>query len=317
MVKLDFSVELDYEVIQPTEFEFILHASRTSQQTVLRDHFAVWPDIPTNLETCSFLGNQHVRLHAEPGPLKIQYSALVEIRHYLSHPSQMEEVSLARLPLDILHYLHPSRYCPSDRLYSLAAQQFGNLPKGYARVQAICDWVRNRTRFQPGTTNSYNCAMDTLNSQVGVCRDFAHLMISLCRALNIPARYVTSIDYGANPALGPMDFHAYVEVYLSGRWYIFDPTGISMSTGLVRLATGRDANDVAFATMFGSAAWSMPRVSMVAVENPADDIIAPAPTDLAISTSDFPQMPMLDAAPAGYPFVPIHHTEHEWRSANR
>src|SRR5262249_22228538 len=150
----------------------------------------------------------------------------------------------------------PSRYCPSDRFFEIATQEFGGMQTGYTRVTAIAEWVRRRTKFQPGTTNSFHSAADTLASRVGVCRDFAHLMISLCRALNIPARYVTSIDYGADPALGPMDFHAYVEVFLSNRWFIFDPTGICTKTGLVRLATGRDANDVAFATIFGAVRWT-------------------------------------------------------------
>ena len=284
MVKIEFSVELDYQVTRSTEFEFILHAARTPRQTVLKEELEVIPEIPATLEVSSFFPNQHVRLHAEPGPLKLKYSASLNVSPYLVPRSQLKEVPIADLPLDVLHFVHPSRYCPSDRFYELAAQQFGNMASGYARVQAIADWVRDRTCFQIGTSNSLNCAMDTLNNRVGVCRDFAHLMISICRALNIPARYVTSIDYGADPALGPTDFHAYVEVYLSGRWYIFDPTGISVTSGLVRLATGRDANDVAFATLFGSAIWTVPKVAISTVDYPAGGDAKPFPVDLAVST---------------------------------
>jgi hypothetical protein len=110
-------------------------------------------------------------------------------------------------------------------------------------------------------------------------------MIALCRALNIPARFVTSLDYGADPALGPPDFHAYVEVYLSGRWYIFDPTNICVTTGLVRIATGYDASDVAFATIFGNVMWTVPKVSIFAHDDPAAGITLPSPTTMAVSTS--------------------------------
>jgi transglutaminase-like putative cysteine protease len=126
------------------------------------------------------------------------------------------------------------------------------MPKGYRRVEAIQNWVRSQVTFKGNTSNSATSALDTLTDRVGVCRDFAHLMIAICRALSIPARFTTGIDYGADPALGPTDFHAYVEVYLDKRWYIFDPSGTAIPMGFVRLGTGRDAADVSFATIFGS-----------------------------------------------------------------
>ncbi|HEY0269330.1 MAG TPA: transglutaminase family protein, partial [Methyloradius sp.] len=118
----------------------------------------------------------------------------------------------------------------------------------------------------------------------GVCRDFAHLMIALCRAVNIPARFATGIDYGAAPELGACDFHAYVEVYLSGRWYIVDPSGISPPQGLIRLGTGRDAADVAFATIFGQVNSWAPTVFIDAVNDPANGYELPVRNDLAVST---------------------------------
>jgi len=285
MVRLDFCVELEYEVMQASNFEFIVHAAQTSQQHVVRERFEVWPRIQAIVETSPLSTNRHTRLCVEPGPLRVRYSAVVDIEHHFAQPAELHESPIAEMPLEALHYLRPSRYCPSDRFYQIAMDEFHRLAPGYRRVEAIADWVRNRTRFQPGTTNSLHCAMDTYVNQVGVCRDFAHLMISLCRALNIPARYATGIDYGADPALGPMDFHAYVEVYLFGRWYIFDPTGIALTTGLIRLATGRDASDVPFATIFGAARWSMPRITMIALEDAAAGIALPAPTALAVSSS--------------------------------
>jgi transglutaminase-like putative cysteine protease len=115
-----------------------------------------------------------------------------------------------------LPYIYPSRYCQSDRLHRLAVKEFGHLWHGYSRVQAIRDWVLNRVTFRSNSSTGNTTAVDTLVEEVGVCRDFAHLMIALCRAVNIPARFVTGIDYGADPILGPTDFHAYVEVFL--KW---------------------------------------------------------------------------------------------------
>lgn len=286
MSRLDIGIELEYQVLEPSDFIFKIHAANTPRQQVSRVQFAVSPEVRYVVEACRSFGNQHLRLQAEPGPLNISYSARVDINPFVTEPQLIEETPVPRLPVDVLHYLYPSRYCPSDRFFQIALQAFGDLPKGYSRVQAICEWVRNRTRFQPGTTTTFNCAMDTFNNAVGVCRDFAHLTISLCRALNIPARYVTSIDYGADPTFGPPDFHAYVEAYLGGRWYIFDPTGMCPTTGLLRIATGRDANDVAFATIFGRVMWTMPKVTIQALEDEATGLRMPACTDLAISTSE-------------------------------
>ena len=279
MSRLDIGVDLEYEVLEPSEFVFKIHAAATARQQVSRLQLTVTPAVRFVVEPCRSFGNQHLRLQAHPGPLKISYAARVDITPFLIAPAHLEELPVARLPVDVLQYLYPSRYCPSDRFFQIALQAFGHLPHGYARVMAICDWVRNRTRFQAGTTTTFNCAMDTFNNGVGVCRDFAHLMISLCRALNIPARYVTSIDYGADPQFGPPDFHAYVEAYLAGRWYIFDPTGMCPTTGLVRIAGGRDANDVAFATIFGRVMWTIPKIRVEAQADPATGLQLPARTD--------------------------------------
>jgi transglutaminase-like putative cysteine protease len=163
-------------------------------------------------------------------------------------------------------------------------REFGQRWQGYSRVQAICDWVQQHTRFTQNTTNSSTSAVDTLVETVGVCRDFTHLMIALCRAINIPARFATGIDYGADPILGPTDFHAYAEVYLGGRWYIFDPSGTAIPMGFVRFGTGRDAADVAFATIFGDVTSSAPRITIEVL--PGDDgrMQMPVRVGMAIST---------------------------------
>jgi transglutaminase-like putative cysteine protease len=127
--------------------------------------------------------------------------------------------------------------------------------------------------------------MDTLVEQRGVCRDFAHLMIALCRAVNIPARFVTGIDYGAAAELGLPDFHAYVEVFLGDRWYMFDPTGITAPMGLVRIGTGRDAADVSFATIFGNVKSQAPVITISALDDPANGFQLPRHSELGLSTS--------------------------------
>lgn len=286
MIRLNLDIELQYQVMQPADFIFNVHAVNTTQQRVNTEQLTVSPCLPYDVELCRTFGNRYLRMRAEPGPLSVRYTAVVDISHRFDWPNVVSEMPLAKIPVDVLEYLYPSRYCPSDRLSNVAVQQFGAIAPGYSRVQAVCDWVRDRTRFQSGSTNYRTCAFDTFNERVGVCRDFAHLMIATCRALNIPARFVTGVDYGADPALGPPDFHAYVEVYLSGRWYIFDPTGICPTTGLVRIGTGKDASDVSFATIFGSVMWSAPKISVVAHENPAAGIELPTPSTLAVCTSD-------------------------------
>lgn len=259
MVRLKFDIELNYEVIGiNTDFIFNIHAALTAHQTIVSEQLNLSREMTPLIYTDTYSGTRYIRLHVSPGPLSVRYSATVDIAHYAVMPDGLNEVPIAQLPSKVLPYLYPSRYCPSDRLCKLATWEFAHFPRGYARVFAIQEWVRKRTLFQPGSSNSTTSALDTLVDQAGVCRDFAHLMIALCRAMNMPARFVTGIDYGADPQLGPVDFHAYVEVFLGDRWYIFDPSGISPPMGLVRLGTGRDAADSSFATVFGSVRSSMP-----------------------------------------------------------
>ena len=138
--------------------------------------------------------------------------------------------------------------------------------------------------FKSNTSSSTTSACDTLASGQGVCRDFAHLMIALCRAVNMPARFATGFDFGADPILGPPDFHAYVEVYLGDRWYLFDPSGTAIPMGFVRIATSRDAADAAFATIFGGVHSLAPRVHIAAVANERGVVIEPHHVSEALST---------------------------------
>jgi transglutaminase-like putative cysteine protease len=285
MICMELQVDLRYEIdSRGADFVFNVHAAHTRSQGVRAENLSLSQAIATQMFTDPGTANRYLRLRAHPGELLLSYSATVELTHHSVDPGQLAEVPVRDLPPAVIRYLYPSRYCQSDRLGRLAIREFGNLWQGHARVQAIRDWVLARVSFTSNTSNSNTSALDTLVEQVGVCRDFAHLMIALCRALSIPARFATGTDYGADPALGPPDFHAYVEVYLSGRWYIFDPSGTAIPMGFVRFGTGRDAADVAFATIFGGVTSQAPVIRAHAVEDPARGVVLPFRCAAALST---------------------------------
>lgn len=285
MVRLSFRVGLQYEVLQPgTDFVFCIQAAHTRYQRVLSESLSVSQNVPVRSDVDTVTRSRHLYLQAGLGPLQVNYEATVELAHHVMPPHLIGEVRVADLPSHVLPYVYPSRYCESDRLHAFASAQFGALWQGYGRVQAVRDWVHSHVAFTPASSDSSTSALDTLRSGRGVCRDFAHLMIALCRSLNIPARFVTGFDYGADPALGPPDFHAYVEVYLGGRWYLFDPSGTAIPMGFVRLATGRDAADAAFGTIFGRVqAWA-PFIHVEAVPDERGVLNRPCLVNDALST---------------------------------
>jgi transglutaminase-like putative cysteine protease len=285
MIRLELQVELNYEIDQyGADFVFNIHAAQTRSQVIAAENLVLSQPILPQMYNDPATGNRYMRLRALPGPLKLSYAATVDLTHHCAEAAQLAEVPVSRLPLEVISYIYPSRYCQSDRLYKLANNEFGSLPQGHRRVEAIREWVNRRVSFRSNTSNSNTSAVDTLIEQVGVCRDFTHLMIALCRALNIPARFTTGTDYGADPVLGPPDFHAYVEAYLGDRWYIFDPSGTAIPMGFVRFGTGRDAADVAFATIFGGVLSQAPLIRTTAVEDPARDIVLPHHCREALST---------------------------------
>jgi transglutaminase-like putative cysteine protease len=285
MPRLRFSIELNYQIDQPNcDFIFNIHAAQTPHQTVVSEALTISQNLPTTAYTDPVTHTRFLRLKAFAGSLKVRYDATVDLDHYSAQPDQLNEVVVADLPGAVLPYIYPSRYCQSDRLHRLAVKEFGQLPQGYSRVQAIRDWVLNRVSFQSNSSTGNTSAVDTLVEEVGVCRDFAHLMIALCRAVNIPARFATGIDYGADPILGPTDFHAYVEVYVGDRWYIFDPSGVAIPMGLVRFGTGRDAADSAFATMFGGVQGMAPVIQIEAIPDGLGTLTMPQHVPYALST---------------------------------
>jgi transglutaminase-like putative cysteine protease len=284
-VRINLQIDLAYEVAETgADFVFCLHPARTACQTVLDEQLYISQPTNARVQLDPQTDSRYLRLRALPGPLSLQYAATVDLQHHVAAPETLREVAVDNLPLEAVRYIYPSRYCESDRLANFAFGLFGQFTPGHRRVDAIKDWVQSHVRFESNTSDSATSACDTIASGRGVCRDFAHVMIALCRAMCIPARFATGTDYGADPALGPPDFHAYVEVFLSDRWYLFDPSGTAIPMGLVRIATGRDAADVAFATIFGSVKAMAPTIRTYAVEDSAQRFVLPQHVSFALST---------------------------------
>jgi len=285
MIRLELQIELNYQIdFQGADFVFNIHVAQTASQTVSNEALTLSQPIEPHIHADPLTGNRYMRLRAEPGPLTVSYQATVDLVHHWADPAQLSEVPVHRLPPEVMGYIYPSRYCQSDRLIRLATREFGTMWQGHSRVQAIRDWVLSHVAFTSNSSNSSTSAVDTVIERAGICRDFAHLMIALCRAINIPARFVTGTDYGADPVLGPPDFHAYVEVYLGDRWYIFDASGTAIPMGLVRLGTGRDAADVAFATIFGGVLSQAPFIRATAIDDPSRNMVLPQHCTEALST---------------------------------
>lgn len=285
-IRLQIEIALEYQV-RSGEADFVLNVqpARTAHQQVVQELLTSTPLLGLREDVDAATGARRLRLRAAPGALGLRATATLDLVHHLVAPADVPEMRLADIPGQVLPYLYPSRYCESDKLNAFAMGRFGALPLGHARVQAICDWVRRHVQFTSGASAGTTSAADTFVQRRGVCRDFAHLMIALCRALNIPARFATGMDYGADPSLGPPDFHAYVEAWLGGRWYLFDPSGTATPLGLMRFASGRDAADCAWATIFGDVLPLNQRLQVVAVAGADGQLRLPGATALAISTA--------------------------------
>jgi transglutaminase-like putative cysteine protease len=238
---------LEYDVKAPTHFCFNLEAAHWPTQKIVSERLAVSSGVAVHSFTDPGSGNRFFRFDASPGPLLVDYKADVEV--YSEHVDDLPEVPVSQVPDNIFHYLMPTRYCESDVMGAVAQQMFGNEPPGISRVRKIVDWIHDAIAYRPGSTTSTTTAQEVFVQRAGVCRDFAHLGITLCRALNIPARLVVGYVWFDEP---PQDFHAIFEAWLGGRWVLFDPSGMAPVDRLVRIGTGRDAKDVAFSTIFGS-----------------------------------------------------------------
>jgi len=253
-MKIRAGYQITYECPQPTPMIVMLsvHPSRAGD-LITADGPNLRPAIAANVY-CDGFGNVCHVIHAPVGHLTLSADFL------LNDTGRPDDVApdaaqhpLEQLPVDTLVYLLGSRYCETDRFIQLAWAKFGNLPKGWALVQAICDYVHERIEFGYAHASPSKTAWQTHEEGRGVCRDFAHLAITLCRCMNIPARYCTGYlgDIGVPPEDTPMDFSAWFEVYLGDRWYTFDARHNIPRIGRILMARGRDATDVAITTSFG------------------------------------------------------------------
>jgi transglutaminase-like putative cysteine protease len=246
--------EMLYEFVGRTPMVLMLNVHPSRALDVIKpDHLRIMPSLPVTRYTDAF-GNICTRLVAPPGQVEVSTDALVwdsGLPEAVEPNARQHEV--ADLPHDALVFLLASRYCETDRLMQDAWARFGKTPLGWPRVQAICDFVHSHVRFGYQHARATKTAAEVAVERGGVCRDFAHLAITLCRCMNIPARYCTGYlgDIGVPPEPEPMDFSAWFEAYLGGRWYSFDARHNTPRIGRIVMARGRDAADVAISTTFG------------------------------------------------------------------
>ncbi|MEO7774268.1 MAG: transglutaminase family protein [Steroidobacteraceae bacterium] len=252
LIRAGYEIIYHFPQVTPVILMLNIHHSRAAD-LVQPDLLHTDPAVATSAYHDSF-GNWCTRLVAQPGRLRLTADATVyDSGLHEPHATDAWQHAVQDLPEDSLIYLLGSRYCETDLLSNMAWQLFGNSPMGWGRVQTICDFVHNHLTFGYQFANPSRTAWQAFNERVGVCRDYAHLGIALCRCMNIPARYCTSYlgDIGVPPVDAPMDFAGSFEAYLGGRWYSFDPRNNVPRIGRILIARGRDASDVAISTTFG------------------------------------------------------------------
>ena len=247
-MQFQVSCRLEYEISFPSTLILNIHAQRNAAQSIIEEKFSIEPSLEVEEFTADGNANRFIRL--ETGQLKhlaISYDAKVNCDQQVIAASNIDYTPVIEMHRKAIPYLFPSRYCQSDRLARLAWDLFGKIENPYEKVVAIVDWIYDNVEYVRGSTNSETSAYDTVTQRTGVCRDFAHLGIALCRALNISARYFSGYAY----ELDPPDFHACFEAYIGGQWLIFDATRLAHLNGVVRVGNGRDAAEAAVASIFG------------------------------------------------------------------
>ena len=254
LIRLGYDIIFDAPLPVPIVALLKVHPSRVVD---LREPDVLRVDPATNIE-CYFdsFGNNCCRFLAPAGQIRLSNSTLI---YDTGEPDPVapwaREIPVQDLPNDVLRYLLNSRYCEVDRMSNIAAELFGGVAPGWSRVQAVCSWVHEKVTFGYQYANATKTALDVFTDRFGVCRDFQHLAVTMCRALNIPTRYATGYlgDIGVPASPVPMDFSAWFEAYLENRWWTFDARHNQPRIGRVLMAVGRDASDVALTTSFGTA----------------------------------------------------------------
>jgi len=251
--------DITFDVIIPTPFILMLRPRCSARQWVARESYTFKPSVPV-VEFTDGYGNLCQRIIAPPGEFSIRTSADIMTTDTIEVSPGAPYDEVQHLPDAVLTYLLPTRYCESDRFIDLGREIVAGVKSGYDQVAAIETWIRHSIRFNPDSPHYQLSAVEVNERREGVCRELAHLGIALCRGLCIPARMVVGYLHG----LKPMDFHAWFEAYVGGRWYTFDPTQPNPTGGRVLMAYGRDAADVAIFNQFGPALT--PRNMTVRVE---------------------------------------------------
>lgn len=277
-MEIQVSCRLRYVVRAATAFVFQIEAAKADAQIITKEALTLPPGATFDTYCEPVTMTRKFRTVLGPGSVEVSYSASADVDVSKFDPNNVMEFDFLNLPLEYLEYLAPSRYCPSDTFTDFAHATFGNHQRGHRRVTAICDWIFQNVTYLSGSTGPNTTAAEVFHGQKGVCRDFAHLGISLCRALGIPARYASVYA----DKLSPQDFHAIFQAYLNGpkggEWFSFDASRMSSVDSIVRIAAGRDAADVAFAWPQGEVSFEPPDIQVMAPDRATD-----ARTSLAVS----------------------------------
>jgi transglutaminase-like putative cysteine protease len=263
-MKFNVLTEMEYTAASAGTLILNIHALRTPHQTIISESFVIDPYIKIEELVSAQNDNRVVRFEMEEASsIKVTYKATIDNYCGVKDYTSLVEIPIAEMDNAVLPYLYPSRYCQSDKLYRLANNLFGHIENPFEKVLTLTGWINKNVQYISGFTNTQTSAYDTVTQQQGVCRDFAHLGIALCRALTIPARYFTGYAYKLKPA----DFHACFEAYLGNEWILFDATGLVPLNGLIKIASGRDAADTAIANIFGNVTFTSMLVSCELAED--------------------------------------------------
>lgn len=255
-MKLNIDVQLDYELDAPSDILLQLEVAALADQNIE----TVSLDIPESKHFARIAGEEDVGERIwlrQEGEFKVDYQATVAIDRSESDCGQLRQTPVHELPGETVKYLMGSRYCQANQFQGFVQAEFGDTAGG-ERVMAMRDWIEQKFRYVPGVSNANTTARDTFVQRQGICRDYAHVLISLARASAIPARMVSVYALGVEPP----DFHAVAEVWLDGGWHLIDPTGMAPVDGIARIGVGRDAADISFMTVYGVATLKTQRVSV-------------------------------------------------------
>ena len=256
-MRLGIEVDIDYAVTEPGDALLQVEAAAMADQRIEADELVVWSDTPIRAVAGEDGVGQRCWLRAE-GRLRAQYRATVVVTRSSVVLADLGVTPPRLLPGELTGYLLPSRYCPVDRLHGFVRRAFGGL-EGGALAAALAAWITAEIDYRADASTGDTTALDTFAQRAGVCRDFAHLLVTMARAGGIPARCVSAYASGVDPP----DFHAVAELWLDGEWRLVDATGMARADELARVAVGRDATDIAFLTIFGRARLERQSVRVV------------------------------------------------------